>query len=839
MTDSGCLPPLETDGACGPVTLSDHRIQYVCARLDRKDPIRWETYTYRPFTQTGAEGFVADLNQVDWTSTCQKPDANQMAVALQHVIDDLTDKHFPVKTVKRKENDLPWLDDTAKKMINKKKAVYKAEGGSDRWQALRDKLDAYLERRQEVYLARQREKMSGPDSAVQFFKNVKAYSTYEKPKDFDVRDLYPGRSDNEVAALVAEYFNRISSEFQSLEPSDIPATYHRDLPLLSAQEVAEMICKSKKTASRVPGDVFPKLLNRCAPALSVPLAAIYIEILRFYTWPVLWKREFVTVIPKKTNPTSLSDLRNISCTNAFSKIFEQHVLSRLAEEVTLKDNQYGGVKGCSTTPMLVEIMQQICENAEDYRSATVLCAVDYAKAFNRLSFQHCLEAFRVKGASSPILRLIATFLTNRTMSVRVGNVWSEPLGVSGGCPQGSILGVRLFNTATDDLEDDFLVQEHTRLQLPPPYGLPNPGAGPYATSSPLPSTRPPITSTPTDLSSKTVIDDFSPINNTLYRSGDQDVVFRPRVANVPVPRQPLLDPPAERAVGTQVLVNTPVKVFKYVDDNLTCEKVNFGMIPMVNTAGGPVKVKQVLPTQNAFLSITRAKEKGMVVNTDKTKLLCISDAMNYSPSVYILDADGNKIEGSCEMKLLGFHFSNKPTVALHLATTAKKIRQRYWSLRHLRRVGFNNEELVKVYTSSIRPLAEYCCPAFHSMMTDEQDQCLENAQVGALRAIFGYGLSARRLRQEAGVETLRQRRIELTDRFARKALGSDRFSHWFPRNAGGRTVRNREEFQEFFAKTDRLKNSPLYYMRRRLNGKEGKVYGKRNEQYRENLAIEP
>ena len=65
--------------------------------------------------------------------------------------------------------------------------------------------------------------------------------------------------------------------------------------------------------------------------------------------------------------------------------------------------------------MVVEILQQICDNAEDYRSATVISNIDFAKAFNRVSYQHCLEALRRKGASTPIIRLIATFLTNRTI----------------------------------------------------------------------------------------------------------------------------------------------------------------------------------------------------------------------------------------------------------------------------------------------------------------------------------------------------------------------------------------------------------------------------------------
>ena len=134
--------------------------------------------------------------------------------------------------------------------------------------------------------------------------------------------------------------------------------------------------------------------------------------------------------------------------------------------------------------------------------------------------------------------------------------------------------------------------------------------------------------------------------------------------------------------------------------------------------------------------------------------------------------------------------------------------------------------------SLVRPIAEYCAPVFHSQMTDEQDEMLERQQSHALKLIFGTNISAGKMRELAGVPTLRQRRIDLCDKFADKALKNPRFAPWFPLRAG-RPTRTSLKYEEMHARCDRLKNSPLFYMRRRLNGKPGRTYGQRNQFWRE------
>ena len=163
------------------------------------------------------------------------------------------------------------------------------------------------------------------------------------------------------------------------------------------------------------------------------------------------------------------------------------------------------------------------------------------------------------------------------------------------------------------------------------------------------------------------------------------------------------------------------------------------------------------------------------------------------------------------------------------------MRQRYWTLLNLKHSGFSQGELVRVYTTVIRPVADYACVVYHSSLTGEQDELLEQCQNHALLCCLGPGMSAREMREAAGISTLRQRREELCDKFALKCLSNPSMSHLFPlksTRSSARAVVSTEKYKEFRARCDRLWNSPLYYLRRRLNEKIGKKYCNRNEPYK-------
>jgi hypothetical protein len=236
--------------------------------------------------------------------------------------------------------------------------------------------------------------------------------------------------------------------------------------------------------------------------------------------------------------------------------------------------------------------------------------------------------------------------------------------------------------------------------------------------------------------------------------------------------------------------------------------------------GKPIHEKRDFQTENVFnMVVQRAEEKGMKVNVNKTQMILISDAISFTPHAFIQPSNGGRVEASGgELKLLGYTFDDTPTARAHVKATINKARRRLWILRHLAKFGFDQEELVQVYKSQIRSVVEYCSVVYHSLLTGEQAQALESFQYQALKCIFGVGESYRSLREKSQLELLSERRLSAVDKFTVKCLARD-FKHWFPLNTSTRVTRKREVYREEYARCDRLRHTPIFFMRRRLNEK--------------------
>ena len=73
----------------------------------------------------------------------------------------------------------------------------------------------------------------------------------------------------------------------------------------------------------------------------------------------------------------------------------------------------------------------------------------------------------------------------------------------------------------------------------------------------------------------------------------------------------------------------------------------------------------------------------------------------------------------------------------HVTSICAKSAKRLHFLKLLKRSAMSADDLLHYYKSVIRPVTEYSCFVWHSSLTKEQANRLENVQRRAVRLIFG------------------------------------------------------------------------------------------------------
>ena len=320
ITYKGTIAALQPDSAVAGAD-SDHLVTFFKAAVPGSSPNQWISHSFRPYTKQGEDKFRDWVVGNDWTSVLLADSSNAKANTYQKEVESAMDRFFPMRTVKRKANEEPWINDTIRRKDKAKKNLFKKYGRTEKWKELEEEVRELKRTRKEAYLEEQKERLTGGDAIKQFHKTVRNYKSAERPTTFDVKEIYPGMSSEEAAEELSLYFNRISSEFVPLDAQDIPTTRSIPIPPLELYQVAARLRSIRKPKSLVNTDIFPNLVTLFADQLAVPLGDIYNEVLRSGIWPAVWKREFVTAIPKKTVPETPNDLRNISCTALVSKVF--------------------------------------------------------------------------------------------------------------------------------------------------------------------------------------------------------------------------------------------------------------------------------------------------------------------------------------------------------------------------------------------------------------------------------------------------------------------------------------------------------------------------------------
>ncbi|KAK2710642.1 hypothetical protein QYM36_011983 [Artemia franciscana] len=191
--------------------------------------------------------------------------------------------------------------------------------------------------------------------------------------------------------------------------------------------------------------------------LSPTLLKLFNSCLKTSYFPVLWKQANIIVILKKgkTNDGNPGSYRPISLLSNIGKIFERIIMNRLdklsLDNCWVSKRQFGFCKGKSTIDA-VDNMVSVIEKNKEEKKFTLCLFFDIKGAFDNAWDPGILKKLKDKKCPTQLLRLVKSFLSDRTVSY--GKDVSRKLEKS--CPQGSILSPFLWLININDLlEMDF------------------------------------------------------------------------------------------------------------------------------------------------------------------------------------------------------------------------------------------------------------------------------------------------------------------------------------------------------------------------------------------------
>ena len=152
--------------------------------------------------------------------------------------------------------------------------------------------------------------------------------------DLSVESL-KGLTNEECAQSIAQYFASVSNEYSPVDHAQLPSYLPANKPLkVTELEVYEWLSKQKKTKSTLPIDLPDKLRIEFTAELAGPLTNIINSCLSEQIYSKLWKYELVSPVPKITHPKVLKDLRRISCTSDYTKLFEGILKNWFIEDIS-------------------------------------------------------------------------------------------------------------------------------------------------------------------------------------------------------------------------------------------------------------------------------------------------------------------------------------------------------------------------------------------------------------------------------------------------------------------------------------------------------------------------
>jgi len=267
--------------------------------------------------------------------------------------------------------------------------------------------------------------------------------------------------------LIADRFNEFFTEKTNLLTRDcacknyiIPdlsmgaAQEHEDEIFVTYEDVKMALKRLKPTKAQGFDEIPSIVLKHLTLNIITPLQWLFNTIIEKGIVPHAWKKARIVPVHKKGDRKLLNNYRPVSNISSLSKAFERCMVAKLLKidhDVLFGSNQHAYRPGSSTITACLTI-QDFISSCLDKNKCVLMYSIDLTSAFDLLRPSLLVKNLIDLGLNPKIIKVLLSFLTDRSGFVDVNNKSSSLSKIPIGCVQGSVLGPVLFNIYVRNLQ---------------------------------------------------------------------------------------------------------------------------------------------------------------------------------------------------------------------------------------------------------------------------------------------------------------------------------------------------------------------------------------------------